>query len=84
MGPSLRDFNVLLLGNRRAILCHAHLQPTANKTNVRLDFRPPAGWGRGLILAFFGGQRAALGSPSGTVSWLWNGGLDVVFSKDYQ
>jgi hypothetical protein len=84
MGPSTRNFNVLLLGNSKWKLCHAYLQPMPNKTNVRLVFRPSTGVGRGLILAFFEGQRAALSRYGGTAAWLWNGGLDVGFSKDSQ
>jgi hypothetical protein len=81
MGPRPRNFNVLLLGNRGVNLCRAHLQPIFNKTNVRLDFRPFHGCGRGLFLPSLKDKEQRPGSPAGPVVWLWNGGLYVVFSK---
>ena len=50
MGPTARNFNVLHPGNRGLNLCYAHLHAPGNKTNVRLDFWPTEGWGRGLFL----------------------------------
>jgi hypothetical protein len=80
MGARPGDFNLLHPGNRKANLCYAHLQGTSNKTNVRFGFSACRRVGPGLILALFEGQRTALGSPA-VRPWLWNGGLDVVFSK---
>jgi hypothetical protein len=65
MGPRARNFNLLHPGNRGLNLCYAHLHAPGNETNVRLDFLASRRVGPGLILAFFEGQRAALGSPEG-------------------
>jgi len=80
MGPRARNFNLLHPGNRGLNLCYAHLHAPGNETNVRLDFWPAEGWGRGLFLPSLKDkeQRPAARKAG---PWLSNGGLDVVFSK---